>query len=199
MNEAGRRPAFPITFILSPIKELEVEKHIDILQEIVTSRRKPWPPADKHCKIIDFTKCSEQEIFLEICRNVLCPIATTVQVEHKYSEAVHGLSEGKLTCRHTGIGDAMMWHGFPDALVNSVTICSWDDKTDDELEYHSGFKHVSDSDDMDSGRMVSSATTVEAKKKMTDPFLSQLVAQCVINCFVETNTTGDATATRSVN
>lgn len=68
VNEAGRRPAFPITFILSPIKELEVEKHIDILQEIVTSRRKPWPPADKHCKIIDFTKCSEQEIFLEICR-----------------------------------------------------------------------------------------------------------------------------------
>ena len=41
--------------------------------------------------------------------------------------------------------------------------------------------------------MVSSVTTVEAKKKkMTDPFLSQLVAQCVINCFVETNTTGDA-------
>ena len=60
------------------------------------------------------------------------------------------------------------------------------------LEYNSGFKHASDSDDMDSGRMVSSVTTVEAKKKMTDPFLSQLVAQCVINCFVETNTTGDA-------
>ena len=71
-------------------------------------------------------------------QDILCPIATTVQVEHKYSEAVHGLSEGKLTCGHTGIGDAMMWHGFPDALVNSVTICSWDAKTDDELEYHSG-------------------------------------------------------------
>lgn len=71
----------------------------------------------------------------------------------------------------TGIGDSRIWHGFPDALVNSVTICSWDDKTDSELEYHSGFEHTSDSEDMDSeNRMVCSVTTVEAKKKMTDHF-----------------------------
>ena len=47
--------------------------------------------------------------------------------------AVRGLSEGKLICGHTGIGDGRVWHGFPDALVNSVMICSWDDKTDDEF------------------------------------------------------------------
>ena len=182
VNEAGCRPIFPITTLLSPIEELEVEKHIDILRKIITSRSKPWP---LHCKIIDFEKCSEREIFLEICKHVLSPIATTVKVEHNYAEAVRGFPEGKLICGHTGIGDGRMWHGFPDALVNSVTIYSWDDKTDDELEYHSGFEHTSDSDDMDSGRMVSSVTTVEAKKKMTNPFLSQLVAQCVINCFVE--------------
>ena len=83
-----------------------MEKHLDILQDIVSSRKKPWPPADKHCKIIDFNKCSEQEIFLEVCSNVLCPISTTVTVEHNYTHAVHALLDTKLLCGHKGIGDA---------------------------------------------------------------------------------------------
>ena len=99
------------------------------------------------------------------------------------------LLNSKLLCGHTGIGDAVVWQGFPDALVNSsLTICSWNDRTNGEFEYHSEFEHASDSDDSEN-RMVSSITTVEAK---TDPFLNQLVAQCVVNSFTERNTTGES-------
>ena len=70
----------------------------------------------------------------------------------------------------------------------SLTICSWNDKTDEEFEYHSEFEHTSDSDDSEN-RTVSGVTTVEAKK-MTDPFLNQFVVQCVVNSFTERNTTG---------
>lgn len=81
----------------------------------------------------------------------------------------------KLSCGHTGIGDAMVWYRFPDALVNcSLTVCCWDDKIDKELEYHSEFEHASDSNDIDNkNSMVSSVTTIKAKK-MTNPFLCQL-------------------------
>ena len=48
--------------------------------------------------------------------------------------------------------------------------------------------NASDSDDSEN-RMVSSITTVEAK---IDPFLNQLVAQCVVNSFTERNTTGES-------
>lgn len=103
-------------------------------------------------------------------QEVLCPMATTVKVE-LYAHCSFFVRY-KLSCGHTGIGDAMVWYGFPDALVNcSLTVCCWDDKIDEELEYHLEFKHASDSNDIDNeNSMVPSVTTIKAKK-MTNPFL----------------------------
>ena len=178
MDNVGRRPAFSITSFLSQKKKLEVEKHLDVLQNIVSSRKKkPGLQRTSIAKSLTSTKLARNLV----CSNVLCPISTTVTVELtctcNFTHAVHALLDTELLCGHTGIGDAMVWYGFPDALVNyslTCTICSWNDKADEV------FEHMSDSDDSEN-RTVSGVhvTTVETEE-MTDLFLSQFIAQCVV-------------------
>ena len=172
---------------MTPEDELEVEKYLDTLEVVVSSRKKPWPPTDKHGKLIDFSTFTEQEVFLEVCTSILCPISTTVKLERNYANALETLPDRNLLCGNTGRRDSLVWHGFPDALVNcTLTICSRNKETDSEFEYHPEFE-ASDSDDDETV----SVTTVEAKRKRTDPVTIQFIAQCVVNSFIDKNTTGE--------
>ena len=150
-------------------------------------KKETMAPTDKHCKLIDFSTCTEQEVFLEVCTSILCPISTTVKLERNYANALETLPDRNLLCGNTGIGDSLVWHGFPDALVNcTLTICSGNKETDSEFEYHPELE-ASDSDDDETVFV----TTVEAKRKMTDPVTVQFIAQCVVNSFIDKNTTGE--------
>ena len=184
-DDTGHRPAYRITSLLTPEDELEVEKYLDVLEVVVSSGKKPWPPADKDCKLIDFSTCTEQEVFLEVCTNILCPISTTVKLERNYAHAVETLPDRNLLCGNTGIGDSRLWHGFPDALVNcTLTICSPKQMGSEEFEYQ---LEASDSDDEETV----SVATVEAKRKLPGPLVIQFIAKCVINSFIDKNTTGE--------
>ena len=71
IDDTGHRPAYSITSLLTPEDELEVEKYLDTLEVVVSSRKKPWPPTNKHGKLIDFSTFTEQEVFLEVCTSIM--------------------------------------------------------------------------------------------------------------------------------
>ena len=177
----GKKVGFPITHILKPLDTLtpNLSSHqINKLSTIVKADQVKWPSPQLR------GKCTEKEIFSVVAKEVLLLVADSLTLELEYRDIVS--RSQKINFSSNGMGDPLVWHGKPDAFLNTnIPVHNWNAS---ELELECEEIVSSDYEE-------SNTICVEAKRDTTirdaaDPFLSQVVSSAVVNAFIEANTRG---------